>query len=383
MEYKLLIFTILSFCSCFGLVIIPEQTMIISVIPLLYYTIKCRDRKTGFGFLIIAFYLFMMINVFTCYYFRQQSPLQTIQTTYWVGFNGILVYFFLKHCCFSPARIENLISMLYLIFCFCYIAQYLIFPIHVFQTLGNGGEGLRFRMVGQLILSLGYFMELNKYICSRNRKNLIRVLFGILIFLLLGFRSMLAALVLASVFLIFKVNGLSAKTMKLFIISFVVLIPIFFLPITQQVVHNMIERQKTDNFNNEDYIRFRQWDYYTNYHFKNGIEHFLGSGIPKNSSKYGQSINVSSDEYGSNVYGWVDWGFIGLSWILGIPAVLCLLIISVKAIFTKVPPDYSYFSAWYIFLLLIGITTIEFFRIGSFIFHGLALYLIESYKIRK
>ena len=97
-NYTKLVFTILIFCSCFGFVFIPEQTMILSVPLLLYYTIK--DKKWGetfFSKAIILFYLFITIGLFTCFYYRGQTPLQTMQTTYWVGFNGILIYYFMKY----------------------------------------------------------------------------------------------------------------------------------------------------------------------------------------------------------------------------------------------------------------------------------------------
>ena len=377
-NYTKLVFTILIFCSCFGFVFIPEQTMILSVPLLLYYTIK--DKKWGetfFSKAIILFYLFITIGLFTCFYYRGQTPLQTMQTTYWVGFNGILIYYFMKYKKLDTYKVENIISILYLVFCICYLIQYLIYPFHLFRTLASD-DGSRFRMVGQLVLSLGFFYELNCYINNSRKKHLFYSFLGMVIFILLGFRSLFAALIICIIILLIKRYGFSKKFMKYVVIGGVCAVFIMFLPFTQNTIKAMIERQKTDNFKNEDYIRIRQLDYYMNDHFKNHTEYVLGSGIPKHGTKYGNSIEVSAENYGSNVYGWVDWGFLGLSWIIGIPAVMCLILIFLKSIFLKVPQDTIYIQVWYIFLLLVGFTTIEAFRTGSFIFHGIAIYIIEK-----
>lgn len=380
MGYKILIFTILSYCCCFGFVVIPEQVMMISVVPMLYYTLKCRNMSSGFAPWIIAFYIFLTLNTFTCYYYRGQTPLQTVQTVWWVTLNGILVYFILQRFRFSEHKVEKLISKLYIIFCLCYLVQFIIFPTQIFRILANGGEQMRFRMLGQLIVSLGFFFHLNRLILFKKRYDIFKVFLGLLIFLLLGFRSMLAAVVLASIYMFYRINGLSTKLVKSFFIAALLAIPIYFLPITQEVIQNMVERQKNDNFDNDDYIRWVEWDYYNNHHFKSYFERILGSGIPKEGSQYGKSIKVSQEVPMSHMFQWVDWGIIGLSWIIGIPAVLCLLIIIFKAIFSGLPKESVYLSVWYVFLLLTSVTTIEFFRSGSFIFNGIALYLIDLKK---
>lgn len=41
----------------------------------------------------------------------------------------------------------------------------------------------------------------------------------------------------------------------------------------------MIERNATDNFSNDDYVRIVNFNYFINEHFNNTIEWLLGTGI--------------------------------------------------------------------------------------------------------
>ena len=73
----------------------------------------------------------------------------------------------------------------------------------------------------------------------------------------------------------------------------------------------------------------------------------------------------------------MDWGIIGVSWMLGILTFVGYVWMSLAAISKRVPSVYLYISLWYIFLLSSSITNWEFFRDGNFLVHAMALYIIE------
>jgi hypothetical protein len=73
-----------------------------------------------------------------------------------------------------------------------------------------------------------------------------------------------------------------------------------------------------------------------------------------------------------------DWGLLGLSWIIGIIAVLAMIAYSVKSIFINVPYNYYYLGIWFIYILAISFTTREFYREGNFIVQAIALYVLEK-----
>ena len=148
----------------------------------------------------------------------------------------------------------------------------------------------------------------------------------------------------------------------------------------------MIEAQNSgQTYENEDYMRIIQLDYFMNVHFENNIERLTGSGIPSHKSLYGDLMHVDTQEnYRDTAYrGWVDWGMLGLSWMIGPFAVLCLLYIYGKGawIAYKSSEDYIYISAWFVFLLMISFSNIESFRLGGYGFQMAVLYIVHKLKL--
>lgn len=200
---------------------------------------------------------------------------------------------------------------------------------------------------------------------------------------MLGFRSLLLALILCSLLMIYKTVGFTFKSLfKLAFVSMLLIFILYQFDFTQNTINAIINRNQEQNFQNEDYIRIQQFHYFTQEHFINASDFFFGSGFPSEQSNYGKSMLRLQEfnqygEYVSSVGAWFDWGLIGLSWIAGIPTVTVLLIISAKAILKKTDKRYCYFAFFYLFLVMASITTIEYYRGGAFVFHAIALYGIE------
>ena len=246
------------------------------------------------------------------------------------------------------------------------------------------------RLYGQMISFLGYFFFLNKLLCKDGNKtvNIVGISSGLIIVLTLGFRSTLVATIVVSVFMIYKVQGRITGLFKSLLLFAVLLIIVINTEFGADIINKMLERQETDNFDNSDYIRILEWNYYTTNHFLNGFDYFFGSGIPSDNSVYGKNMAslASFNQYGeitTSVTQWRDWGIIGFSWILGLPATFVFIILFVILIFTNVDKRFMYIRCTYIFLCFICITTMEIFRQGAFVFHALSLYMIYRLKIER
>lgn len=74
---------------------------------------------------------------------------------------------------------------------------------------------------------------------------------------------------------------------------------------------------------------------------------------------------------------WMDWGILGLSWMIGIPAVLAMLFYCYKVFKIRANLSYYYLPVWFFYLLFSSITTAEFFRQGNFVIQAVCLYLAE------
>ena len=143
---------------------------------------------------------------------------------------------------------------------------------------------------------------------------------------------------------------------------------------SKQIERNALGQNLTD----DDYIRVAQFDFFTNDYFTNGVEYFFGSGIPFPNSSFGKWF----ENYHLLGMQYVDWGIIGVSWVLGILTAVAIVLFFLKGIRLKVDKEHKYLCLYLFFLLTTCITNWEMFRNGNFLVHAIVLYLIEQAHIK-
>lgn len=331
----------------------------------------------------------ILLNMISCFINRKQSIALSFQIIeYLYLFYFLFFYVFVKSK-ISIINCEWLIKILFFTFALAYLLEYFVFfPKPVITPLYFEVGEHRMRLYGQIICFIGYFFFLNKLLCKQGSHlvNVTGIALGLIIILTLGFRSTLIGTIAVSIFMIYRVQGRLTSIVRSFVLLVILICVVMNTEFGEKVISNMLERQATDNFDNTDYIRILEWNYYTTNHFINGYDYFFGSGIPSNYSAYGRQIAslASFNQFGevtTSVAQWRDWGIIGFSWILGLPATFILILLFGILIFTKVDKKYMYLKCTYCLLLLISITTMELFRQGAFVFHALSLYMIYRLKI--
>lgn len=363
----------------FGLFSIYNFILLGIVLP---FTIMEYDKRGMFNYYLAVLFLGLFINFFSSYFFREQSIYLSFRAS--APFYYILFYFVLRHFDFHIEDTEKAILILSIIFCICYLIQFVVYPTMIFS--GSDvvyGKDVRIRMVGQGISSLGYFYGLNKLLCNQKRVlHIILLLFCFSIIFLMGFRTMMVMILLFSLILIIRVKGFNWR----FIFIGTIIIGIFFgalqFSVFNDKIYEMISRNETQNFFNSDYIRVIQYNYFTKNHFKNNIELLLGSGIPdipengmKYLSEYGRYMLDLSDKTAIN---YVDLGLLSLSWVIGVLPVIAMIAYSIKAYLLKVNKEYLYLGNWFAYLLFSSFTTAEFFRVGNFVIQAIVLFIIEK-----
>ena len=271
--------------------------------------------------------------------YRNQSFISSLYASLFIL--DIFFYYFLVYLNVGVKRFEKVLVILIVATCLGFILQHLFFPKIIF--FASAGEWIslsatphRFiQITAQSLISLGIFLGFNKFLEFKN---------------------------------ILKIAGV------LLMFSFSLLIPV-----VQESIGNMVLRQTVENntLDNQDYARTIQLAYYFGEHFKNTIEFFLGSGLPGN-SPYGLYISEELPAIGIN---WVDWGLLGLSWLGGVPLVICMLLYMIKCIWlTRYSRKNRYISAWFIYLLIISVTHPEVYQFGSMLVQGMVLYLVLRLK---
>lgn len=374
---KILLFLIILFSYAFGLIernILVVPVVIISFICAISYAFSYK--KAFFAKYLYGYLFFYILSFLSCSYFEGQSFMQTFVSADAVQYFTVLSYFCFVIGDFSSLDIEKSLTVAYFILCPLFFIEWLVYP-SPFLNLCIDYDG-RIQIYGQVISYFFLFWYFGLYLRTNGIKYLFLSLPALFIILIGGYRTLLGvSLLLLALYTLYEKKLASVKY-----ILFLGVLVIFLLqlPFVSDILAQMMERQKDGaNFANSDYIRLIQWNYFTTEHFHSPLEYILGSGVPNPSTIYGRQF-YEIEEYVGPILGWRDWGTIGLSWIIGLPTVLCLVIPSVYIIFSEIPKEYLAFKFFYMLLLLTGITTVEFYAIGSYWLHGLFFYWYEQIK---
>lgn len=371
MKHIQIIFLTLLMTNFFGATSFNNTILLGVMLPFVFLEI---GKKALFKKELLFLLLGLVINMLACQYFRDQSIFSTFRAS--ANFIYIFFYFVLRYINPTLKETEKAILILVVLFCVAYIVQYIVYPTVIFRGAAiDYSDDIRIRLAGGALSSLGFFMGLNKYLEDKDRKYLLLVFLSIIPIFLMGFRTMLGALVIFSFILFIKTYGFSWRLFLYGVLGIGAVIVLLQIPIFADKLNSMMERQQTDNFSNSDYVRVVNFQYYTQKHFNSVLEYLLGSGMPfENTSAYARSM-LRLQERG--IY-YVDFGLLGLSWILGIIPVLIMLVYSIKAFLIKVKSQYYFLGIWFIYLAGISFTTVEFYREGNFVIQALVLFTIEK-----
>lgn len=360
---KILLY-IIAFLFCFrfmGIIDVPSTT--VAVIFLLLGLVNYQ-RNLCFNKYIIAIAVCLVFNFFSCLYFNGQDLLSSFRGSNQLYSLALFWFFYSWHL--NLKQWENVLWWICLCFGICYIIQYLVFPTIIF-----GGEirtesiEQRITIFGQGLASFSVIFGINKYLISKNIKYIVIIFTGFFAVFGCGYRTMLLALIISILVLLFRMK-ISFKTLIPFV--FVILFLFLFInsvDFVQEQLVNMANRQeKLEGGGFENDIRYINLIYrYTSY-FESPIEMILGSGMPFDGTKYfyeNYDLEFVTGFYSS------DWGLIGLSWMIGIPAVIIMIVYSIQIFKTKVPKEYLYIGVYFFNILISSITTHEFYIFQNFV----------------
>lgn len=351
-------------------------------VPILLFCLYMGWKQpTDYRKIFLLIFVGILASMVSCMINRGQSIIDSIKAM--PNYFGLLFYFFLKWRKFKLTTVQSALVWLIIVFDILYIAQYYLidYGINFLNIddwmLSDSTEGNRLRVMSGGLYSLGMFYGIVQWYITHKNKYLALFIVGVFVMLLTGYRQFLLSSLIALLFMIYKLD----KRIKPKHIGYVAAIVVvgyvlYQIPAVQGKIAGMIERNDTGaSLDNKDYIRVIQWEFFNHEYFKNGWEHFFGSGLPlpgakSGFGKYFQTLTDQGLQY-------VDWGIIGVSWMLGILTFVGYVWMALAAILKRVPSVYLYVCLWYIFLLSSSITNWEFFRNGNFLVHAMALYIIE------
>lgn len=378
-----IVFSVLIFLNFFGMFQISNTILIVTLIPFVLWGIG--NEKLCFRRVLLFLLISLIFNMVSCYIYQGQDFWDSIKAM--AFFYYIFFYFIICYLSPSVNSLVTSITWLSLIFNTLYILQFYLLQrgitfLPVDETSIYLGEGARFHMIGSGLASLSIFLGVNQFLSQKRKLYLLLSISGIFVLLLMAFRTMVVLSLLFVILELFFVKGVKKSTFVYFILFGVLLLVTLQIPVVADKIEYMWEKQfgqgTEHSFSNKEYIRWVTLAYYYNDHFHDSLEMFLGSGYPVVNGSYYKNIETSLWSIG--IF-WMDWGILGLSWMIGIPAVLSMLYYSFKVYKIKSDKAFFFLPIWFLYMILSSITTAEFFRQGNFIIQALCLYLAErTYK---
>lgn len=310
--------------------------------------------------------------------FNGQNFIRTAANSY--PFFGIFSIFLIYYFAPSYKQATKAVVTLSIIWCVCYLIQWIIYPITLFDgandELNITEDFFRMRMPGSICAYCIFLYGINRWITTKSFISLGYSLLGFVPIFIMGFRSLTAAVVVCAFIMIGMVTRNIRRTVLWAILVAILGYCSLSIPIIGDKMEEMIERNDDDQtFDNQDYIRFLEYDYFAGEFFTKPGEKFFGGGMPVyGKSAYANKIQTAEERY---EYFWVDLGLLGLSWIIGIPAVLCLVIILWKGVKRCRAPEIQYLRFTIIATTLASlVTSMEIFRDANLLIVGLYLYII-------
>lgn len=373
----------------FNLSIIPLSTIenelkLLQWIIIFLGIVFSLRRSTKFDTFFIIIGISLMVNYISSSYFRNQDIFISLKTSLFLA--QIFFYYFLVAYKVSIDSIEKIILLFSITLFILFVVQFSLYPVEIFNSAIGVSDNkttdlVRWTFYGQGFLSLGLLFAFNKFHEEKNIKFLLLTIILSLYFLLQGSRSIILAIIVAFLFLLYK-NGyfkITGKNLVVFLIVFLFGIVIMNIPKVNNIINYSVDRSIEDQNLKEDYVRFVQLDYFINSHAKNNVEFIFGSGLPGD-SEYGRSMNLNADA-STNVIpiNWVDLGFIGLAIIVGFPFSISIVYILIKEGFRK--KNYSrfyYIQSWYVYLIVSTIFYPTAFIGGNMVIIALTMYVLSK-----
>lgn len=347
-----------------------------------YKHILCRKQFRWYVF-------FIFLNILTCLFFRRQSILVSFDA--WFSFFLIFYYPFFKYLGLSVKDWEHVLFILFLLLLIGYTLQYVYLDVQLFalETTMEWLQGeSRVRIYSDGILYLGTFFSLNKGLTGR-KFFLLVFMWACFIIFLKGFRMIYLVLPIVVGLMYLRIKG-SQKLWLLIPILVVSILGLLTMGIVQDKVEEVVHRQETQTLEDSDYSRTGCFLYYTQDHFINGFEMFLGSGRTPIYYTF-QEMNNAPSEYSklrsrmALVYHYYtdDWGLIGLTWEAGIPFMIAFFYLFISIIRIRVPIEYQYIRYWEIFSLGVGVTCEVIFYQQNMIYQALVLVILDRILVEQ
>lgn len=351
-------------------------------LPLLTLMLYCGTKIKGKNeYKIWLFLLFatLLCNHFSTMYFEGRGFVDAIRASSFINY----LFLFFPIVLIKPTieEVEKVIKYLGLLCLGLYFIQQILLPFPIVESLTSGWRktndaGIfdikRFTITGEIVMFLFQLMSINKYLLTKNKKELFYIILVFVMCILHGYRTIILSMLISLIYIYHKVKGIkfNLQTISFIILFIIAYYTISYIPFVQNILGEIAEKNEQQFANNSSLLeidRVIEFNFFLNHQIHSPIEWVFGCGF------------LSKEEYQdagliADFINWVDLGFIGLSFMGGILMTICwlkLLILNMR----KANIRYAYLSAFSIFIITSTISLPTAFNDKAPAIQALAIYI--------
>jgi hypothetical protein len=326
-----------------------------------------------------------MISIVMAWGFRDQSIILGYRAT--ASAFVLLFFFYLCKRKLPLKFIEKYIWVLGILYILLWLFAMYKVPEIIFQ-MGDAdvvsedtSRGMiRINFVGRLSLILAYFMALNKYYETKEKKFIPIV---VVLYLFIVFQLTRQLILWTAVVTIIYIFSKSKKVAIAFSILFVV----FYMAIgtiqfsDDSIIGSMVnltEQQAENNSIGDEDIRATEYKYFFTKWSNSLVTDIFGCGVPHSDSSYGMFEKRASD-----MGLWLsDVGYGEMKVITGWLGLFLYLFLFISCLFVKMPSNLEYTKLFMGFMIPANIAADWYIKVDGQIAMVICAYLITRYRIR-
>lgn len=383
----ILISVILCSLGLFTLVFIPDTVLkviemagiaIILFFLILYFIYGERQQeKMRFTFPIMLILISVAFSMLGAYAFQDQAFSVTVLAQRVIYF--YLIYFLLHYLKVSNEFIRKTIVVLAIAYIILYVTQYLVYPTALIKSKMFIDRGtLRIFMPGAGFLVIAYFIWLYSFFKTYKIKYVILLLASLAVFVLLGTRQVIAAVLLLTIIFIIQSKVIKSKFLFFLLIG-VAIIPVYFL--FQDIIIAMFDVTVSQSQTAESNIRVKATTYFLTDFYRDNWAYLIGNGYA-GSSSYGLRIAGIAERFH---YYQADIGLIGEYTKYGLFFVIGVIIILYRALTIRLPEELMFIKFNFLGLIMTLVTGAGAFGTSSIniLINCMLLYMIDNYLNEK
>ncbi len=328
---------------------------------------------------IVVFLTGLVLNALASFLNLNQGPVLSLLSYSYYYF--IFLYFSLHYFEIDRKFLENLIIVFAIIYSIIFTIQYKIYPFILFNDNPKTAlDSSQYEILGHGFLMLAYFLVLNRYLLTHK---MIYIFMGLAFFMVQmksDFRTLIAGAIIITFLMILKLVKLNGRDVLILFVLMIMFAGLSQYKGVSYILNKMTTQTESNISEGKKYVRMIQMEYFFKRYPRNFSYYIIGGGKPAGAKNlYSYNPYAMDPTYAGNYnIVWVDIGLLGFYIVVGGVTVLGMLWYTLKAVFTKVPREYSYLSFYFLYLFIVSFTNEEIFRNGIFTVQAIALYLIDK-----